>query len=235
MSEYMKFLSDKIKEQEKNNEQIVLDYWEQVSKNRGIETTYESLSKKLKNYSEEYSLTQKELADKLLNLDGLAKSQVLKHWVIKAERQNLNEEWKKQYIRNNSNMVAVLLPKSGDESLHLNEQFNITPKKGKKTQSDKSKGVKTFDFVLCGSKYSNTEGFNGILVVDKTVKVTGGSQMDVQKEIDATIEHLCKDPLKRKYLVLLDGAFFYNYVQENKGKCENVFFATTDELMENNK
>ena len=235
MSEYMKFLSDKIKEQEKNNEQIVLDYWEQVSKNGRIETTYESLSKKLKNYSEEYSLTQQELADKLLNLDGLAKSQVLKHWVIKAERQNLNEEWKKQYIRNNSNMTVVLLPKSGDESLHLNEQFNITPKKNKKTQSDKSKGVKTFDFILCGSKYSNTEGFNGILVVDKTVKVTGGSQMDVQKEIDATIEHLCKDPLKRKYLVLLDGAFFYNYVQENKGKCENVFFTTTDELIKNNQ
>ena len=235
MSEYMKFLSDKIKEQEKNNEQIVLDYWEQVSKNGRIETTYESLSKKIKNYSEEYSLTQSELADKLLTLDGLAKSQVLKHWVIKAERQNLNEEWKKQYIRDNSNMVAVLLPKSGDESLHLNEQFNITPKKNKKTQSDKSKGVKTFDFILCGSKYSNTEGFNGILVVDKTVKVTGGSQMDVQKEIDATIEHLCKDPLKRKYLVLLDGAFFYNYVQENKGKCENVFFTTTDELIKNNQ
>ena len=128
----MKFLSDKIKEQEKNNEQIVLDYWEQVSKNGRIETTYESLSKKLKNYSEEYSLTQQELADKLLNLDGLAKSQVLKHWVIKAERQNLNEEWKKQYIRNNSNMTVVLLPKSGDESLHLNEQFNITPKKVRK-------------------------------------------------------------------------------------------------------
>ena len=132
MSKYMKYVSDEIKKQEKKNEQIVLDYWEQVSKNIRIETTYESLSKKLKNYSEEYSLTQQELADKLLNLDGLAKSQVLKHWVIKAERQNLNEEWKKQYIRNNSNMVAVLLPKSGDESLHLNEQFNITQKKNKK-------------------------------------------------------------------------------------------------------
>ena len=235
MSKYMKFLSDKIKEQEKNNEQIVLDYWEQVSKNNGTETSYESLSKKLKNYSQEYSLTQQELASELLNLEGLAKSQVLKHWVIKAERQNLNEEWKKQYIRSNSNMFVILLPKSGDESLHLNEQFNITPKKGKKTQSDKSKGIKTFDFLLSGSKYPNTEGFNGILVVDKTVKVTGGSQMDVQKEIDNTIEHLCKDPHKRKYLVLLDGAFFYNYVQENKEKCENIFFSTTDELIENNK
>ena len=212
-----------------------MDYWEQVSKNNGTETSYESLSKKLKNYSQEYSLTQQELASELLNLEGLAKSQVLKHWVIKAERQNLNEEWKKQYIRSNSNMFVILLPKSGDESLHLNEQFNITPKKGKKTQSDKSKGIKTFDFLLSGSKYPNTEGFNGILVVDKTVKVTGGSQMDVQKEIDNTIEHLCKDPHKRKYLVLLDGAFFYNYVQENKEKCENIFFSTTDELIENNK
>jgi hypothetical protein len=235
MSKYMKFLSDKIQEQEKNNEKIVLDYWEQVSKNHKTETSYESLSKKMKNYSKEYSLTNQELASELKKLEGLAKSQTLKHWVIKAERQNLNEEWKKQYITNNSNMFVNLLPKSGNESLHLNEQFNITQKKGKKTQSDKSKGIKTFDFLLSGSKYPNTEGFNGILVVDKTVKVTGGSQMDVQKEIDTTIDHLCKDPLKRNYLVLLDGAFFYNYIQEKKGKCENVFFTTTDELIENNK
>jgi hypothetical protein len=74
-----------------------------------------------------------------------------------------------------------------------------------------------------------------LAVVDKTVKVTGGSQMDVQKEIDNTILHLCNDPLKRKYLILLGGAFFYEYVQENKGKCENIFFSTTDELINTNK
>lgn len=235
MSEYMKFLSEEIKQQEKDNEQIVLDYWKQVSETNDLETKYESLLKKIVNFSQEYSITPQKLALSLLNLEGLAKSQVLKLWVIKAERQNLNEVWKKNYIENNTNMRVVLLPKSGDDSLYLNEQFKITPKKGKKIQSEKSKGIKTFDFILNNSNYPNTDGFNGILVVDKTVKVTGGSQIDVQKEIDNTIQHLCKDPLKRKYLVLLDGAFFYNYVQENKKNCENVFFSTTDELISNNK
>lgn len=235
MSEYMKFLSEEIKQQEKDNEQIVLDYWKQVSETNDLETKYESLLKKIVNFSQEYSITPQKLALNLLNLEGLAKSQVLKLWVIKAERQNLNEVWKKNYIENNTNMRVVLLPKSGDDSLYLNEQFKITPKKGKKIQSEKSKGIKTFDFILNNSNHPNTDGFNGILVVDKTVKVTGGSQIDVQKEIDNTIQHLCKDPLKRKYLVLLDGAFFYNYVQENKKNCENVFFSTTDELILNNK
>jgi len=69
------------------------------------------------------------------------------------------------------------------------------------------------------------------LVVDKTVKVTGGSQIDIQKEIDNTIIHLCNDPKNRKYLILLDGKFFYKYVQENKEKFDNIFFSTTDELI----
>jgi hypothetical protein len=231
----MKFLSKKIKLQEKNNEQIVLDYWEQVSKNGDTNTKYESLQKKIYDFAEEESIRPRELASSLLQLSGIAKNQVLKLWVIKAERQNLNEEWKKEYIISNSKINMILLPKSGEESLYLNENFKIVPKRSKKNQSDKSKGIKTFDFILIGSQYPNTEGFNGILVVDKTVKVTGGSQIDVQKEIDSTITHLCCDPNKRKYLVLLDGAFFYNYVQENKNKCENVFFATTDELINNNK
>ena len=229
----MKFLSNKIKEQEKRNEQIVLDYWVQVANNGDINTKYESLEKKIINFSEEENLKPQELASKLLLLDGIAKNQVLKLWVIKAERQNLNEEWKKEYITFNSNMKLRLLPKSGDGSLYLNESFQIISKRNKKNQSDKSKGIKTFDFILIGSKYSNTDGFLGILVVDKTVKVTGGAQMDVQKEIDSTIQHLCKDPLNRKYLILLDGDFFHNYVKENKGKCENIFFATTDELINN--
>lgn len=235
MSEYMKFLSGKIKQQEKDNEQIVLDYWKQVAETYDLETKYVSLFKKITNYSEEESLTPQQLASRLLKLDGLAKSQVLKLWVIKAERQNLNEEWKMEYIQRNPNMYVQVLSKSGNDSLHLDEKFQIVSKKAKKIQSEKSKGIKTFDFLLIGSQYPNTTGFNGILTVDKTVKVTGGSQMDVQKEIDTTVEHLCKDPLKRKYLVILDGDFFYKYVQENKGRCENVFFTTTDELIDNNK
>ncbi len=231
----MKFLAEKIKQQEKENEQIVIKYWTQVSETCDLETKYESLFKKITSFAEDLSLTPKELATGLLELEGLAKNQALKLWVIKAERQNLNETWKIQYIERNPKMYVTLLPKSGNDSLHLNQNFKIVPKNAKKVQSEKSKGVKTFDFILVGSNYPVTEGYNGILVVDKTVKVTGGSQMDVQKEIDTTIEHLCKDPLKRKYLVLLDGDFFYKYVQENKGKCENIFFTTTDELVENNK
>jgi len=235
MSNYMKFVVKKIKEQEKNNEEIVLDYWGQVSKTGNTETDYESLLKKMINFSEEFLMEPPQLATDLLSLTGLGKHQTLKLWVIKAERQNLNEVWKKEYIESNSKLDLELLPKNGDNSLYLDDNFNIGPKKGKKTQSDKSKGIKTFDFHIIGSKFPKTEGFDGILTVDKTVKVTGGSQIDVQKEIDNTILHLCNDPLKRKYLILLDGAFFYNYVQENKGKCENIFFSTTDELIETNK
>jgi hypothetical protein len=227
----MKFLSEQIKKQEKENEQIVLDYWGKVSNTGDLTTKYESLYKKMTHLSEEESLTPQEFANELIKLDGLGRRQTLKYWVIKAERQNLNEVWKKEYITKNSNLELVALPKSGKDSLHLNDEFNITPKKGKKTQSDKSKGVKTFDFVLLGSDYPITQGFEGILVVDKTVKVTGGSQIDVQKEIDNTISHLCNDPMNRKYLILLDGGFFYQYVQENKEKYENIFFTTTDELV----
>ena len=231
MSDYMKFVSEQIKKQEKNNEQIVLDYLKKVSETNNSETKYVSLLKKLTDFSQEYNITPQELASNLLKLEGLGKDQMLKLWVIKAERQNLNEEWKMNYIKLNSKMEVKLLPKSGDNSLVLNEEFKITSKKGKKVQSDKSKGIKTFDFILSGSKYQNTKDLNGILVVDKTVKVTGGSQIDVQKEIDNTISHLSKDPLKRKYLILLDGAFFYNYVQENKNKFDNIYFSTTDELI----
>jgi hypothetical protein len=227
----MKFVSEQIKKQEKNNEQIVLDYLKKVSETNNSETKYVSLLKKLTDFSQEYNITPQELASNLLKLEGLGKDQMLKLWVIKAERQNLNEEWKMNYIKLNSKMEVKLLPKSGDNSLVLNEEFKITSKKGKKVQSDKSKGIKTFDFILSGSKYQNTKDLNGILVVDKTVKVTGGSQIDVQKEIDNTISHLSKDPLKRKYLILLDGAFFYNYVQENKNKFDNIYFSTTDELI----
>jgi hypothetical protein len=234
MNNYMNFLSEKIKKQEKDNEQIVVNYWNYVSKFGQINSKYESLEKKMISFSEELSLTPKSLASSLLELDGLGKNQALKLWVIKAERQNLNELWKKEYIVNNSKINVKLLPKSGNNSLHLNENFEMTPKKGKKLQSEKSKGIKTFDLILSNSNFPNTEGFNGILTVDKTVKVTGGNQIDIQKEIDNTVIHLCEDPLNRKYLILLDGAFFYKYVQENKKKCENIFFTTTDELIKNN-
>jgi len=234
MSNYMKFLSEQIKKKEKENEQIVLDYWKKVSGNGDLTTKYESLSKKMINLSEEESLSPQEFANELMKLNGLGRRQALKYWVIKAERQNLNEFWKKEYINKNSDLELVVLPKSGKNSLYLNGEFNITQKKNKKTQSDRSKGVKTFDFVLLGSDYPTTQGFDGILGCDKTVKVTGGSQIDVQKEIDNTIDHLCNDPMNRKYLMLLDGGFFYQYVQENKEKYDNIFFTTTDELINNN-
>ena len=50
MSNYMKFVLKKIKEQEKNNEEIVLDYWIQVSETGYIGTEYESLAKKIINF-----------------------------------------------------------------------------------------------------------------------------------------------------------------------------------------
>jgi len=84
MSNYMKFLSEKIKKQEKENEQIVLDYWEKVSNNGDLTTKYESLSKKMIYLSEEESLTPQEFANELIKLDGLGKRQALKYWVIKA-------------------------------------------------------------------------------------------------------------------------------------------------------
>ena len=227
----MQFLSEKIKQQEKNNEQIVIDYWKKVANTGDISTKYESLQKKIITCSEEECLSYKEVAIKLINLMGFEKRQVLKYWVIKAERQNLNEKWKQEYLTSNSSMELYLLPKSGVNSLHLSSDFKIEPRKKNKLQSDKSKGIKSFDFILKNSNYPDTLGFDGILVVDKTVKVTGGSQIDVQKEIDNTISHLCNDPLKRKYLFLLDGNFFMKYVQENKGKCKNIIFTTTDELI----
>jgi hypothetical protein len=231
MSDYMKFVSQKIKQQENNNEQIVLDYWKQVSKNGDVYTKYESLLKKIINFSEELMMTPQKLASSLLDLEGLSMNQTLKLWVIKAERQNLNEIWKKEFIESKTNIEVIILPKSGEKSLYLNEQFIVEPKKSKKLQSEKSKGIKTFDFLIINSKYPTTDGFSGTLVVDKTVKVTGGSQIDIQKEIDNTIIHLCNDPKNRKYLILLDGKFFYKYVQENKEKFDNIFFSTTDELI----
>ena len=103
----MKFLGDKIKEQEKNNEQLVLDYWSQVSKTNDTTTNYESLFKKIIKHSEDENLTPQELASNLLKLDGLGKTMSLKYWVIKAERQNLNEVWKKEYIETNSNNEII--------------------------------------------------------------------------------------------------------------------------------
>ena len=67
---------------------------------------------------------------------------------------------------------------------------------------------------------------NDAKIVD--IDLDGGLNLE---EIDNTIVHLCNDPMKRNYLILLDGAFFYQYVQENKGKCDNIFFTTTDELI----
>ena len=46
MNNYMNFLSEKIKKQEKDNEQIVVNYWNYVSKFGQINSKYESLEKK---------------------------------------------------------------------------------------------------------------------------------------------------------------------------------------------
>jgi hypothetical protein len=78
MGDYMKFLENKIQEQEKNNEQIVLNYWNQVSKTNDTTTTYESLLKKLNKHSKEEKLTTQELASNLLKLDGLGRTMTLK-------------------------------------------------------------------------------------------------------------------------------------------------------------
>ena len=62
MSEYMRFVVESIKKQEKDNEQIVINYWEQVSQNNDTHTKYESLQKKMLNYSEEESISSQILA-----------------------------------------------------------------------------------------------------------------------------------------------------------------------------
>jgi hypothetical protein len=166
-----------------------------------------------------------------LALKGIGLYQALDNWNIKAERQNVNESWKKEYIETNSKVKVSILPKSKKGSLVLSESFDLIEKEGKKKQSEKSKGMKSFDLIVKDSKYPNTTGFDGILTVDKTVKVTGGSQMDTQKEIDEVIKHLSSDPQGRHYLILLDGEFWSKYVIEHQGKYPNVHITNSDELI----
>jgi hypothetical protein len=127
------------------------------------------------------------------------------------------------------------LPKSGEGSIILSECFEFMRKRIKTTQSEKSKGMKSFDLVVKNSKYPNTKGFDGILTIDKTVKITGGSQIDTQKEVDEVINHLGNDPNKRNYLIILDGEFWFNYVLENQKKYLNVHVTTSDWLIKNKK
>lgn len=236
---YMKYLSDKISNKENSNKTIILKIWNFILNGgnytkkgcKGEVEYYESVYKKLKHYSQQYNQTQVKLCSDLLTLKGIGLDQALDNWNIKAERQNVNESWKKEYIEKNSKIKIYILPKSKKSSLVLSESFELVEKKEKKKQSEKSKGMKSFDLIIKDSKYPNTNGFDGILTVDKTVKVTGGSQMNTQKEIDKDIKHLSSDPQGRHYLILLDGKFWSKYVIENTGKYSNVHITTTDELI----
>lgn len=236
---YMKYLSDKILDKENLNKIIILKIWNFIVgggnyTKKGCKDKveyYESVHKKLKHYSLQYNQTQVELCSYLLKFQGMSLDMALDNWNIKAERQNVNEPWKKEYIEKHSKIKISILPKSKKQSLVLSESFDIIEKEEKKKQSEKSKGMKSFDLIIKDSKYPNTNGFDGILTVDKTVKVTGGSQMNTQKEIDKDIKHLSSDPQERHYLILLDGEFWSKYVIENNGKYSNVHITTTDELI----
>ena len=236
---YMKYLSDKISNKENSNKVIILNIWRFIVSGgnytkkgcKGKVDFYESVYKKLKRYSQEYNQSQIKLCSDLLALKGIGLDQALDNWNIKAERQNVNESWKKEYIETNSKVKLSILPKSKKGSLVLSESFDLIEKEGKKKQSEKSKGMKSFDLIVKDSKYPNTTGFDGILTVDKTVKVTGGSQMDTQKEIDEVIKHLSSDPQGRHYLILLDGEFWSKYVIEHQGKYPNVHITNSDELI----
>ena len=236
---YMKHLSEQISYREHLNKQIVIAIWEFIAKGgqytkkntKGKVEFFESIEKKLKKFSDKYKKTQIELCSELLSYSGISLDQVLELWNIKAERQNVNESWKKDFIEKKSNIQVSILPKSNEGSVILSENFQFVERKRKSKQSEKSKGMKSFDLIVKNSKYPNTDGFDGILTVDKTVKVTGGSQMDTQKEIDEVISHLSSDPQGRHYLILLDGEFWSQYVIEHKGKYLNVHITTSDELI----
>ncbi len=236
---YMKYLSDKISNRENSNKTIILNIWYFIVNGgnytkkgcKGKIEYYDSVYKKLKHYSKQYNQTQIELCSNLLSLKGIGLDMALDNWNIKAERQNVNESWKKEYIEKNSKIKISILPKSKKGSLVLSESFDIIEKERKTKQSEKSKGMKSFDLIVKNSKYPNTNGFDGILTVDKTVKVSGGTQMDTQKEIDEVIKHLSSDPKVRHYLILLDGEFWSSYVKEKKNKFLNIHITTSDELI----
>ena len=236
--DYEKFLQGKIKGQEKENVNFPMRVWEYVVSggvyNKHVKDIcyYQSIEKKLMKYSEEYGTSIQELCKSLIELQGVALSQTLDLWAIKPERQNFNERWKKEFIENKYNGCRVTqLIKSGPKSLYMNDNFEINSKPKNKTQTGKSIGMKTFDFIIEGLNIK-TEGYNGVLVVDKTTKVRGGSQTDVQREVLTTLIHLSKDPQNRKFMVILDGGFWVKFVNENKNKYKNIFVVNSNELGE---
>jgi hypothetical protein len=239
----MKYLSEQISYQEHLNKQIVLNIWKYIA-NGGKYTKkdvknhvdfYESIFKKLKKYSLKYEKSFSQICSDFLSLDGIFLDQILENWNIKPEKQNKNEFWKKQYIEENSKIKVNILPKSEKGSLVLTESFEIFEKEKKTSQTKKSEGMKSFDMLIQNSKYPKTEGYDGILTVDKTVKVSGGSQNDVQREIDTTIKHLSMDPKKRHYLILLDGDFWSQYVIEYQNKYSNIHVTNSDLLITKSK
>jgi hypothetical protein len=232
---YSEYHNQRIIETEKQNMDLPKKVWEFIvnggdyNKSSVNPKYYESISKKLDKYSKEEKISKKELCHELLKLDGLALKQVLILWAIKPERQNLNEIWKSDFIKETYNYDVSILNKMGPDSLYLDEEFNISPKivnKGQ-TYEKSNNGMKSFDFIIKGWKYS-TDGFDGILTVDKTTKVTGGSQNDIMREVLATVNHLSKDPKKRNYLIILDGSFWEKFLNEMKNKYENLHFVNSD-------
>jgi hypothetical protein len=191
---------------------------------------FESISKKIERFSKELNLSEKKLCESLLSLEGIGLDMALNFWAVKPETQNLNEEWKKDFIENNSKLSVKILSKSGAKSLMLNEKFEIKKKLKKDSIYEKDQDMKTFDFLIKGLLII-TEGTDGLLVVDKTTKVTGGSQKDTERETLRTIQHLSKDPKKRTFCILLDGGFWEKFRNEMKGKYENILIMTSDELI----
>jgi hypothetical protein len=99
-----------------------------------------------------------------------------------------------------------------------------------KTENEKTKGMKTFDFKIKGLPVK-TSGYDGCLVVDKSTKVNGGSQNNTKSEVQKTIDHLKNDPKGRVFIVLLDGNFWEDFRNENRGKYNNVIILNSDELV----
>jgi hypothetical protein len=238
--DYKTFLNQKIHSQNQLNKNFPIKVWEYVSQG-GVYTKtkkenqpdwYESIEKRLKKGSKERNISQVEYAKQLLELKGLGLDQTLELWAIKPERQNLNESWKKEYIESlKPNTYRVnILRKVGPDSLYLNEDFNIVPKPKSKRGCQDSSNLNTFDFLISGFIF-NTAGFDGTLVVDKTTKVQGGSQKNVQDKIKDTVDILGQDPMKRVFIVLLDGDFWKKFIKDYRDKYPTVFVMTSEELM----
>jgi hypothetical protein len=242
--DYTTFLNQKIYEQNQRNKTLPVEVWRHVSQGGDYSKTnkekqpdwYASIEKKLINGSKNRKISRVEFAKQLLELEGLGLDQTLELWAVNSEKQNLNESWKKEYIESlKPNTLEVeILPKSGPNSLYLNEDFDIVPKPKSKKGVRDSSNLNTFDFLISGL-IANTEGFDGILTVDKTTKVEGGSQKNIQDKITHTIDILGQDPKKRVFIVLLDGDFWKKFIRDYRSKYPTVFVLNSEELLKYHK